>query len=112
MNAIDKMFPSRKCSLCGKEFIPAPEHAYRDRTGKNWRIFCSWHCYNHRDDNKVNKRVRAVERCTISGEVVETYESARLASERNDMDAHYIREACRTGNIYRGYLWRYKNDLP
>jgi hypothetical protein len=28
------------------------------------------------------------------------------------MDAHYIREACRTGNIYRGYLWRYKNDLP
>lgn len=35
-----------KCKKCGKEFIPAPLHIYKD--GR--KIYCSWTCYNHRKD--------------------------------------------------------------
>lgn len=30
----------RSCPVCGKNFIPAPEHIYRDGTSK----VCSWSC--------------------------------------------------------------------
>lgn len=35
------------CKRCGKEFVPAPEHIFRD--GDNRRNFyCTWSCYKQR----------------------------------------------------------------
>ena len=34
------------CHKCGKEFIPAPYHIYKD--SEHW--YCKWTCYNHRND--------------------------------------------------------------
>ena len=34
------------CVKCGKKFVPAPYHVY-----KTWKgYYCSWSCYNHRND--------------------------------------------------------------
>ena len=41
--------PEKKCKKCGKTFIPAPLHRYKDR-GK---YYCSWTCYLHRKDTEV-----------------------------------------------------------
>lgn len=111
MSDTKNILPERICPMCGRAFILAPFHAYRD---KNTRIsYCSWHCYNHRNDNKkADKRSKSVEKCTLSGEVIETYVSARAAAEVVGADPWYVRNACKTGTTYRGYLWRYKNDLP
>lgn len=46
----------RKCSRCGKMFVVAPQHIYR----KNGKIYCSWTCYNHRNED----------RCVSCGEIV------------------------------------------
>ncbi len=99
----------RTCPMCGRNFIPAPLHVYMERYTRV--AYCSYHCYNHRNDNKKAK-TKTVEKCDCSGEVIETYESARIAAERNNMDAQFVRDACRSGKFYKGYLWRYKNDLP
>jgi hypothetical protein len=44
------------CAECGKHFIPAPEHAYKNKNG----MFCSWHCNNANqkkiDDSENAKR--------------------------------------------------------
>lgn len=109
MDVINRILPERKCSLCGKLFIPAPSHRYRDKN--KGTIFCSWHCFNHRNDNKPSTTIKAVEKCLRSGEIVEIYVSARVAAEQNNTDALYIREACRSGRVFKGYIWRYKNDL-
>lgn len=42
-----KYFRTAKCKKCGKEFIPAPFHIYKDG-GKYY--YCSWTCFNHRKD--------------------------------------------------------------
>lgn len=110
MSDIKNILPERNCSLCGKTFIPAPELIYRDKHKRT--MFCSWHCYHHRNDNKItSSRAKPVEKCSPSGEVIATYVSAKEASEQNNVEAPLIRESCRTGKFYRGYLWRYKNDL-
>lgn len=41
--------PEKKCPKCGKRFIVAPMHIYRDK-GK---YYCSWTCYLHRKDTGV-----------------------------------------------------------
>lgn len=35
-----------KCKKCGKLFIPAPFHVFKDYRG----MYCSWTCFNHRKD--------------------------------------------------------------
>jgi hypothetical protein len=37
-----------KCAKCGREFIPAPQHVFR----AEWKWYCKWTCYNHRNDTK------------------------------------------------------------
>lgn len=36
------------CRKCGKEFFPAPMHRFR----KDEKWYCSWTCYNHRNDKQ------------------------------------------------------------
>lgn len=39
-------FKMVKCKRCGKEFLPAPLHVYKDGS----KYYCTWTCYNHRKD--------------------------------------------------------------
>lgn len=49
-------FRTAKCRKCGKEFIPAPFHVYKDGS----KYYCTWTCYNHRKD-KSDKEETAYE---------------------------------------------------
>lgn len=85
------------CPCCGKVFIPAPLHVYKDK--------CSWTCYNRK---KTTDRSRAIEQYTKSGEIKQTFVSAKKAAETINGSAEGIRIACRKCTFYKGYLWRYK----
>ncbi len=91
------------CPLCGKKFIPAALHIYRDRG----RTFCSWTCYNHRKDNKTSP-AKVVEQYTPEGSLIETFPSTIVAADAVFGTADGVRKACRQGLFYKGYLWRYK----
>lgn len=95
------------CPKCGKLFVPAPQHMYKDHRG----FYCSWTCYNHKDDG-TRPQSRSVEQYTTSGRVVGIYKSAVEAAESINGTANGVRTACRECMAYKGYLWRYKNDLP
>lgn len=44
------------CPICGKKFIPAPEHVYRRRVRTSLRYICSYHCMLEYDKNKIDRR--------------------------------------------------------
>ena len=43
------------CPICGKKFIPAPEHVYRRRVRTSLRYICSYHCMLEYDKNKIDR---------------------------------------------------------
>ncbi len=48
----------KKCPICGKEFVPAPEHAYRLPYNKGGPV-CSYHCMREarrRHEAKLRRR--------------------------------------------------------
>jgi hypothetical protein len=51
------------CHECGKRFIPAPQHVYKNHKGN---LVCSWHCvnadYKKRQQRKQEARERAEQR--------------------------------------------------
>ena len=98
-----------KCPKCGKNLIVAPFHIYRDDRG----FYCSWTCFHHKDDDTPPKKrkVKIIEQCTNTGSVIKTFRSAKQAAEYIDGSINSIRVACIKHSLYRGYLWRYKNDL-
>ena len=49
---MNQILPEKKCKKCGKKFIPAPQHIYKE----NSKYFCSWTCYLHRNDKEAVKR--------------------------------------------------------
>ncbi len=92
------------CVRCNKIFFPTPEHIYKDYRGR----YCSWTCFNHRNDGKV-PRYKQVE-CLYPGtdEVVKTFQSATKAAEWVGTCVQLIDKSCREGTERKGYLWRYK----
>ena len=34
----------KKCSMCGRSFVPAPYHVYRD--AERHKLFCSYTCHS------------------------------------------------------------------
>lgn len=48
----DQIIPEKKCKKCGKIFVPAPMHRYREGS----KYYCSWTCYLHRKDMEVRKK--------------------------------------------------------
>lgn len=50
-NTLNYILPEKKCKKCGKSFISAPMHAYRDGS----KYYCSWTCYLHKNDREVQK---------------------------------------------------------
>lgn len=106
MRNINSILPERKCSLCGKLFIPAPELVYRDK--RKGTMYCSYPCYNHRNDNAPQKTRKLVQMFSLNGELLKVFPSAVIASEHTGFDVGAIRDACRKQAVYYGYLWRYK----
>lgn len=98
------------CRKCNKLFVPAPLHRYRDDHG----FYCSWTCYNHRNQNNRlrGKKPQKVVMCDRNGNEIQTFQSALKAAERTGYEYQSIQNACKNSTPYRGYLWRYENDLP
>lgn len=94
----------RNCPVCGKNFVRSAKHLYKE--GK--RLFCSWTCYIHRDETDAP---RAVEQYTEYGRAKRTYKSVDEAAAMIEGNALDIVEACNNCTFYKGYLWRYKNDV-
>lgn len=105
------MFKEVKCAKCKKMFIPAPQHALVDGRG----MYCSCTCFLHRKDGvkgrSPNKEAYKVLQYTKDGEYIKTYESARQAAELLGVYPNSVATACRQGNIYRGFLWKYAKDV-
>ena len=83
------------CPICGKEFHPAPLHAYKDPTEK--KLICTYSCYLramrlHHARLRAQKRPLHIESIndekwalvTISGVVVDVYYSIDEAQDALD----------------------------
>lgn len=99
--------PHMICPKCGKQHyrIDFVDYVYKDYKG----FYCSWTCYNHKDDDKFKKGPRKVEMWSLEGgEVLRVFKNAEDASRQTGYNAFDIREACRTGEPYRGFIWMYR----
>lgn len=92
------------CKKCGKEFYPVPDHVFKDRDGH----YCSWTCFNHRHDGKVDNRWKRVVQLTPEGEPIRVFQSSNQAGEFVGVTAACIRKACKTKKKFKKYLWRYE----
>ena len=99
-----------QCAKCGKSFIPAYQHAYKE--GKD--MYCSWTCYNHRNDGKPpkewNYRRKMIEVYDKQGDLLRRFKCAKDAAEFTGFSIKCIREACKDGKEYNGFLWKYKHE--
>ena len=89
-----------ECPKCKKIFCPAALHVFVDK-GKS---FCSWTCYNHRNDGKGRRRVLMMDG---DGEVLKRFDNTTKASIYIDTQPKYIQKACREEALFKGYRWRY-----
>ncbi len=92
------------CPICGKLFVRSPKHLYKD--GKV--CYCSWTCYNHRDKKR---KAHLVEQYTKSGKLIHKYQDLEQAATSVDGTKEDIFSACKDCTFYKGYLWRYRNDV-
>lgn len=92
------------CPKCGKTFITAPYHVFRDEKG----FYCSWTCYNHRGDKIVKRKYKTVEQYSEDGGLIRVFTSATDAAEYTGFSTNCIRNACKNGNLYNGFRWKYK----
>ena len=92
------------CPVCGKHFIRSPKHLYKE--GKV--CYCSWTCFIPRHETKTP---RAVEQYTKHGTFTRTFCSIEAAASYIVGTVSGIDTACKECKFYKGYLWRYKNDL-
>lgn len=105
--------PSFICVRCGKtqtSIHSLDEWVYRDGRG----FYCIWTCYNHRNDKKPKaqhpKSIPIIQ-YDKSGNVVKTFDSLVEAANHINGVAKSISRVCKTRTPYKGYLWRYKNDV-
>ena len=100
------MYREEFCKRCGKIFVPAAQHIYRDYKG----IYCSWTCYNHRNDGKSPIKTKKVGQYTPEGDLIRIYESAKEAAEIIGGELKGIRMACTQRLTYFGHKWRYEEE--
>ena len=97
-----------RCPKCGKIFVPAPQHIFRDRYG----FYCSWTCYNHRKEGRQKRsRSHGVDQCNRKGELITVFKDAKAAADAIFGSEKIIRRACAESILYRGYIWRYHYDM-
>lgn len=92
------------CPICGKRFIRSPKHLYKD--GK--ACYCSWTCFMHRHETT---KPRGVEQYTKYGMLTRTFHDIEEAASYIVGTIEEIDNACKNCTFYKGYLWRYKNDV-
>lgn len=98
------------CPVCGKNFIPAPFHAYKVY-GKR---VCSWHCQlkGERDGFQAKKGAppfKAVLVFDLSGDFIREYYSPKAASRDLAIGVESIRKCCRGQTSHAGgFVFRYK----
>ena len=96
------------CAKCGKMFIPAIEHAYKDSRG----VYCTWHCFNHRNDGKKDSQEKPVIQYSKSGEFIKEYKNPAEAARSVGCDVYLLTRCCRRETKSTGgYMWRYKADV-
>ena len=101
----------RICPRCGKEFYPGPQHIYKVRSNRGDTHYCSWTCFNHRDEVKKRLYIKRVTQLTLDGEPVREFNSVNQAAEWVGSTKTLIRRACNTKTAFKGYLWRYSEDV-
>ena len=100
-----------RCPVCGRNFIPAPQHVFVDNRG----AYCKPTCWLYRNDNvkkeyKGLRRERKVLKFDKSGRLVGAYDSLVEAARSVNCSAPSIGYACRQGRESRGYVWRYAEE--
>lgn len=90
-----------KCAYCGRTFVPASQHSMKDERGK----YCKPTCFIHRHE-LVKRNIKSV--IAYRDGVGTVYRSAVTAANELGLETKMIRDACRTGNAYRGYTWKYE----
>jgi hypothetical protein len=89
-----------KCKYCGRTFVPGVEHALKEGSD----LFCKPTCFLHRHEIAKNKCRKVI---AIRDGVSTIYRSAVTAANELGLEVKSIRDACRTGDVYRGYTWAY-----
>ena len=98
------------CKKCGKKFLPAVYHVYKD-AGK---YYCSWHCYNHKDDGKKKRTRSGVLMYDKDGVFLREFASSNEASmylhgEGKAISSKSIQLVCRgEQGSAGGYIFKYK----
>ena len=100
--------PEVRCPKCGKKFVPAPQHVYKE----NKKTYCTWTCFNHRAEGTNRPRSRAVLMYDKKGNFIARFDGATEAGLKINGNPNAIRDACNHGTRHKGYFWRYENDLP
>ena len=104
----------RTCPICGKVFIPAPFHVYKDGHGK---YYCTWGCFNKykprnlrsENHNGGRKRIK-IDQFTLDGVFIKTFISINNASEVSGVARSTIRDIIRGRTQPRKYIFKIHNE--
>ena len=104
-NRIYHGIEEERCPICGRLFVPAVYHTYKDSKG----YYCSYTCYNRREQAIEERNVRRVCQYTLDGELVKIHKDVQAAADAAKCTVKYIRK-CLTGKYPhgRGYVWKYE----
>lgn len=107
------MFEGKICPICGKEFFPIAEHAYKKQMHGRYRYYCSWTCLNHKTEETVRKyKYKRVLQYSREGSFIKRFDSVNQIFDCFGYNPNMIREACR-GKIKTayGFIWKYEEDV-
>ena len=100
----------KNCPVCGKRFIPAPEHVYK----YNGWYFCSYTCDKQRfkfKSKKNSRREKPVVQFDENHLFVARYDSANEAERTTLVSAKQIRQCCCKATTRKragGFYWEYE----
>ena len=92
---------TKKCIVCGKEFLPAPSKRNRAKV-------CSIECKIKHDKENAAKKNKPINQLSLNGELVKTWASATEIQNTLGYFGSNINKCCKGKiNTYKGYIWRY-----
>ena len=108
------------CPICGKGFIPAAYHSYKDKRPKHsGELVCSWPCAceSERIANKAKvKNRKVIQMFRKDGSLLCEFDNAKkasiyLADKGIECNLCSIQKAC-SGELKTayGFLWKYKQN--
>lgn len=118
MRKIDFDYREHICPVCGRQFIPAPQHVYKLARDNHYQKVCSWHCLceARRGNHKAPQgRARTVVKINAAGNRAAIYDTIREAAKAQGVQpstmAQYIRKAniMKDGSHYEFLERKYYN---